>query len=321
MKKILTTICLLILLAAGGNAQEILITDFPMGKSSSVGDDFFQPYFENLSNFADSLNKYPELKAVILGSADGNRFKRDHDSKNPGLALGRAHALRNFMVEKFGINPDQLLIESIHVKALGIQFRSASIRLDWSNYNFEQQLGKLSAEPKVEQVIQPPQEIIHNTYNSVIENLGLQISAGVSTSPFGGIPIIAGSVNWKRQFYAEAVFGHTFWDGNYKFKNFDLDTKRRMAGFNLLYYPDVDYPLGIVGGWMRVEDISQKYYEYVQLSEGIQLGLRWDVLDYLAITGTYNPAKHRKFGYDESESKNDQFMLSVTLFQRIGGGQ
>lgn len=321
MYKIITIFCLLLLLGASGNAQEILLTDFPMGTSSSVGDDFFQPYYESLSKFADSLNKYPMLNAVILGSADGNRFKQDHDSKNPGLALGRAHTLRNFMVDKFSVNPDQLLIESIHVKALGIKYRSASIKLDWSNYNFEQRLGKLASEPKVEQVVQPPPEVIHNYYNSVIENLGLQISAGFSSSPFGGIPIIAGSVNWKRQFYAEAVFGHTFWDGNYKFETFDLDTKRRLAGFHLLYYPDANFPVGIVGGWMRVEEISQKYYEYVQLSEGIQLGLRFDVLDYLAITGTYNPAKHRKFGFDESESKNDQFMLAVTLYQRIGGGK
>jgi len=79
--------------------------------------------------------------------------------------------------------------------------------------------------------------------------------------------------------------------------------------------------LGFVGGWMRVEQISQYYYEYVRLSEGPLFGLRFDPTDFISIVGTYNPAKRRTANIDRSDTNQDQFLVYATLYKLVGGGK
>lgn len=72
---------------------------------------------------------------------------------------------------------------------------------------------------------------------------------------------------------------------------------------------------------MRTEEIAQRFYEYVRLSEGMVLGLRAEPLDFIQITGTYNPSKHRVGGITNSEFKDNQFMITVMAFKAFGGGK
>ena len=64
---------------------------------------------------------------------------------------------------------------------------------------------------------------------------------------------------------------------------------------------------------------AQEYYDYVRLSEGPVFGIKVPIKDYIAITGLYNPSKHRVAGNDLSISKNGQFMLNLTFYKIFGG--
>ena len=92
------------------------------------------------------------------------------------------------------------------------------------------------------------------------------------------------------------------------------------AGY-LIVYPDEDLPVGALGGWIRIEEIATDYYEYVKLSEGLLLGLRVTPIEYLSITGAYNPSRQRIAGDNRSESKNDRFLVSVTAHIAFGGAR
>ncbi|MGH8015405.1 MAG: hypothetical protein ACREBV_04385, partial [Candidatus Zixiibacteriota bacterium] len=126
---------------------------------------------------------------------------------------------------------------------------------------------------------------------------------------------------WKKSIYIEGIFGHTFWNEDYNYRGSNLDIKRRIIGGRVIVYPDPDLPIGIVGGWVRSEEIAQPYYQYVRLSEGIDVGLRAELFDCLQITGTYNPSKRRIVGTTISEFNDDQFMISAMVFKAFGGGQ
>ncbi len=84
-------------------------------------------------------------------------------------------------------------------------------------------------------------------------------------------------------------------------------------------FPYEDIPVGAVGGWVRVEEISQDYYEYVKLSEGLVLGLRGMPLEWLSITAAWNPSKQRVVDDLKSDSKNGQFMIFAQAHILFGG--
>ena len=93
------------------------------------------------------------------------------------------------------------------------------------------------------------------------------------------------------------------------------------AGGQVVVFPLKNIPVGAVGGWMRFEEISEYYYKYVRLSEGPMVGVRAVPFDHLAITGAYNPARHRITEDLKSMAKNGQFMLTLTAFVEIGGAR
>ena len=92
-KRILLVIGCLVLLTGVAAPQEVVIKDFPLGVAGSIGQDIFKPHHDDLKAIADTLNKYPLLRALITGGADGFRYRQANVAKNPALALGRAHAL------------------------------------------------------------------------------------------------------------------------------------------------------------------------------------------------------------------------------------
>ena len=102
--------CMLIL-ATVAQSQEVVVTGFPLGQGSNVEADFFEPYRSQLQNIADTLSKYPLAQAIVTGGADGQKYRRNDDAQNPSLALGRAHALRNLLVEKFDVDAGSLLVK------------------------------------------------------------------------------------------------------------------------------------------------------------------------------------------------------------------
>jgi hypothetical protein len=316
LKTTVFVIGLVALIGSVAQAQEVLITDFPLGIGGTVGSEFFQPYHAQLKAIADTLHAYSLARAVIVGSADGVPYDEHHDAKNPGLSLGRAHALRNVLVNEFHVDSTQLLIQSNDTEERGGQYRYVSVRID-------RELMALQTQPAP--VVQPPAEQpvteIREITQYVAENIGLRLSAGVSTSPFGGIPIVAGAVTWKRVVFIEGIVGHTAWSTSYTFQNEDLDTWRRMIGGRLTVYPWDNTPVGIVGGWVRIERISQKYYEYVKLSEGLMLGLEATPWRRVSVMGVYNPSRHRTAGDQVSDAKNAQFLLSATLHLDLGGAR
>jgi hypothetical protein len=285
----------------------------PVG--GSVDQDLFKPYYSELRAISDTLHKYPLVRAIITGSADGERYRKNNDAKNPGLALGRAHVLRNFLINEFGVDSTQLVIQSKDVKAKGASNRYVSVRIAGEISDIETRLDAVENRPPVEKHFTEVREVTNN----LKENLGLRFGIGVSSSPFGGIPMVTGAVTWKRIVYVEGIAGHTFWNNTFRYEQTDLDTKRRLVGGQMVVYPSERLPIGIVGGWVRVEEISQLYYEYVKLSDGLVLGLRASPFDFISVTGAYNPSKHRIAGDEKSKSRNGQFLIFITADISIGG--
>lgn len=307
----------LALFSGVASSQEVVITDFPVGVGGSVDEDLFQPYYPALQEIADTLLKYPRAQAIVTGGADGEQYRADNDAKNPGLALGRAHTLRNLLINKFGVDPTRIIIQSEDSPLEGGEHRFAGIRVDREMTDLETRLAAVENRPPVEKHFTEVKEFISDT----VDVLGLQFGLGFSSSPFGGIPVATSAVAWKKTVYVEAIVGHTFWNGTYRFLNADLSTKRRMIGGQVIVYPWKEHRVGILGGWVRIEEIAQDYYEYVKLSDGPVLGLRVMPFNFLSVTGVYNPCKQREAGSNRSKSVNDQFLLSAAAHIAFGGAK
>jgi len=309
----------LVLSAGPALTQEVVITDFPLGVGGSVDPDLFKPYYGQLEAISDTLRMYPLARAIVMGGADGEQYRENQDAHNPGLALGRAHILRNLLINEFKVDSTQIIIQSVDAKVKGPQYRYAGVRIAREMSDLEarldERLHSLENRPPDVQHFTEIKEITKN----LAEHMGLQLSIGATSSPFGGVPIVSGAVTWKRIIYVEGIWGHTFWNGSFQYQGFNLDTKSRLAGGGVVVCPFRRLPVGIVGGWMRIEEISQEYYEYVKLSEGPVLGLRASPFTFLSITGTYNPARHRIAGDYKSRAKNGQFLVSITAHKTFGG--
>jgi hypothetical protein len=316
LRKSIAAVISLIALSQGAiRSQEVVISDFPIGVGGDVSASFFEPYYSQLQAVADTLQKYPMALAIVTGGADGTRYLRDNDAKNPGLALGRAHALRNVLLDKFDVDPGQLVIQSRESGSEGGPFRYASVRISMGLNEIGARLDSLALRPPVEKQVTEIREVSTST----VESMGLRFGVGLSSTPFGGLPIVTGAVTWKRIIFVEGLVGHTFWNGSFVFDNSDLDTWRRMAGGQVIVYPLSKIPVGAVGGWLRIEEISQRYYRYVKMSEGPVIGLRVTPLKFLSITGVYNPAKHNLTGDIISKSRNGQILISATVHLTFGG--
>ncbi len=297
--------------------QEVIVTGFPLGIGSDVDPSLFKAYFPQLKALADTLRSQPLTRAIVTGGADGARYRQNHDSQNPGLAIGRAHALRNLLVEEFNIESSRIVVQSSNVKHKGGPYRYASVRIVREYADFDARLDTLEARPPVENQITEVKEI----YRILPENMGLQLGLGLSSSPFGGIPILSGAITWKRMIFIEGIVGHTFWDNSFSFDGSDLDTRRRMAGGLASFYPLSNIPVGVTGGWLRIEEISQRYNEYVKMSEGPVIGLRVTPFDFLSITAVQNTAKHNLAGDIKSRLKNGQFLIFANIHIVFGGGK
>ena len=153
----------------------------------------------------------------------------------------------------------------------------------------------------------------------IIKQMGLQFGVGVTSSPFGGIPFGAAALSWRRIIFVEASLGYTFWNDDYRLGATTLDTRRRISGARLIVYPFESLPIGVVGGWSRVEDLSQDYYQYVRLSEGLELGLRATPISFASLTAVYNPSMRRQIGLSRASAENDQFQVSFMLHTMFGG--
>jgi hypothetical protein len=105
MKRV-TLLILTLAIAFSGVAlpQEVVIVDFPLGVAGSIDPAIFKPLFPQFQAISDTLAKYPLMRAIVMGGADGEEYYDAHDAKNPSLALGRAHALRNLMIREFKVD-------------------------------------------------------------------------------------------------------------------------------------------------------------------------------------------------------------------------
>jgi len=311
----------LILLTPVALPQEVTITDFPVGVGSRVDHSLFKPYDKQLRAIADTMKKDFHAIAVITGSADGVTYRSSNDAKNPGLALGRAHALRNYMIAEFGVDSIHMAIQSADAKQVGGQYRSVSIRLlrNWfSSAATSEPALKAVPEPEPAQIAVVPSHI-EPVAPILIRQMGLQFGVGVTSSPFGGIPFGAAAITWRRIIFVEASLGYTFWNNDYRFQKTMLDTRRRISGARLIVFPLEPLPLGVIGGWSRTEEISQTYYQYVRLSEGLEFGVRATLFPFASVSAVYNPSMHRIVGERNARAKNGQFQISVMLHKTFGG--
>jgi len=330
---ILIIVCL-IMLSGLVTAQEVVVTGFPKGVGRDVDKDFFKPYYNDLKAIADTLHKYPLAEVVITGGADGEKYLAGDNTKNPALALGRAHTLRSYLTAEFNIHPIQIVISSEEVTYKGPQGRYASVRiskdskllslLDDRLASIEQKnssedvFNRLKALEQRAPIEKHFTEIKENP-NRITDNFGLQFSVGATSSPFGGLPTISGAVTWKRNLFIEISGGHTFWNSDFTFNSGILDTKKRYLSGQFIIYPKENLMVGIVGGWVRVEEISRQFYEYVKMSEGPIVGLRVKPFKHISVTAAYNPSKHRIIPNEISINKNSQFLLSLSVFNIFGG--
>ena len=265
----------------------------------------------------DTLAIHPNALAVVTGSADGNRYSSQNDAKNPSLALGRAHALRDVLVYKFGADSSQVVIQTKEVNVKGGQFRFARVRLVMEQVKMAERIQAVESKPPIEKHFTEIREVA----TPPIESMGLKFAAGLSTSPFGFMPIVSGAVTWKQKFFIEAEFGHSLWNRSYTLETVPLDTKRRMAAGYFIAFPfdSGPVPIGFLGGWVRTEEVSQSFHKYVRLAEGPLVGVRVVPVEHLAITGAYHPVKERVADQDRADVNNGQFSLSVTAQIVFGG--
>jgi len=317
-KLVLTIVVCLAGIVSNTYSQEVIITGFPAGVGGSVGPEFFRPFYPGLEAIADTLHQNPAARAVITGGADGIEYYDGHDAKNPGLALGRAHILRNLLVIELGVDSTQIVIITQETPEVGDAYRFASVRVALGSVtDYDARLDALENRPPVEKHFTEVKEAPAD----FIENLGLQASAGISSSPFGAIPTVAGAVTWKRILFVEGFFGHTVWNDEYQFAGVELDTKHRLAGGMAVLYPLKKLPVGLLAGWERIEQISRLYYDYVRMSEGPLFGLRGAPVEFLSVTAAYNPSRHRVAGSELSQYKDGQFLISIMVQKTFGGGK
>lgn len=313
-------VCLIFLLAVSAFGQEIHMPAFPSGVGRSVGEEFFRPYFPQLEAIADTLKANPKAAAVITGTADGVRYPRYNDAMNPGLALGRAQALADLMMLRFGVDSAQLQIQARTVEAKGPEFRTVSIRVQKDTTPPPTVIERPVQVPTpVPEPAPQPVYIVDSVTIVSPDNFRLHFGAGMSTSPFGAIPIVSGAVSWRNKVYLEGIFGHAFWNGSYRQADTELDTKDRMIAGMAVVYPFDDIPLGGVAGWVRIEEIANDYHEYTRLSEGLMVGFRVQPIDYVSFTGLYNPSSHRDAKVDLSSAKNGQILLMLMAHLPLGG--
>ena len=306
------------------SSQELTLPGFPLGIGLDVGQSFFSQYDIQLRAVADSLGKYPKSLAIITGGADGYRYPRYNDALNPSLALGRAQALRNILVGQYNVDSTQILVQSSDAKHKCEEYRYVSLRIIHGTAEIESRLHVLEQKEPLDGKFAEIDQKIAELQNKpeprlLIEDLALHFSGGLSTSPFGPIPIVGAAVSWKNFAYIEGVLGHTFWSSDFDFGDVELDTRKRMAGGQVIVYPFKDKRIGLLGGWFRFEEISQSFYKYVKLSEGPVFGLRGLATDNISITAAYNPSKQLEAGFPLSNTDNDLFLLSLTYFLTIGG--
>lgn len=324
IKKLLILIALFGLVSVPVSSQELVLPGFPVGIGIDVDPSFFSQYDIQLKAVADSLGKYSKSLAIVTGGADGNRYPRYNDALNPSLALGRAQALRNILVYKYNVDSTQILVQSADAKDKGEQYRFASIRIIHGVAEMDGRLHSLEHKEPLESRFAEIDEKIAELQQKpeprlLIEDLALHLGAGLSTSAFGPIPIVSGAVSWKRYVYIEGVLGHTFWNSTFEFNGNDLDTRKRLAGGQVIVFPFKETTVGFLGGWVRVEEISQTFYKYVELSEGPVFGIRVLPTENFTVTAAYNPSKQLEAGVPLSEADNDLFKLSVTYFLTVGG--
>lgn len=321
MRITVLVVALCAVLATAAGAQEVVIGGFPLGVGSSVEPEFWEPHYNALADVADALKGNKDARAVIVGRADGTRYRDGNDAKNPGLSLGRAHALRNVLVSHFGVDSSQLLIQTSDVAVSGGDYRSVSVRVEMPP---PPMVAEVPPPVVVQESVPPPAPAPVNNYNETNvydDAMTLRLGIGASSSPFGGLPVVTGAVIWRQKLALNVVLGHTFWNDSYSFQGQNLETWQRMVGGGVTWYPWQNKPVGLVGGWVRVEEIAQSYYEYVRLSEGPVLGLTVTPIKHLALSGLYNPSRQRVEGTDLSSGKNGQFLLGVSFFTDFGGGQ
>lgn len=324
----------LVLMASSLAAQEVMIPNFPLGVSNSVDHSFFEPYMAELQKLVDTLNKYPDAVAIVTGSADGNMYPTNHDAMNPGLSLGRAHMLRNLLIYEMGVDSSRMTIETKDIAMKGGEYRFASLRVikeppkpePAPSFALLDDLNALQgrvAELEAELAKEPPVIVQYDTIQAEPGDWTVFLGGGLSSSPFGLIPMINGAISYKHKVYVEVVFGHTFWDDDFNWITTDtaieLTTKRRMSGAYVAYYPKDSLPVGVVGGWLRFEEMSQFYYEYVRLSEGIALGVQARPWDFLSVTAFWNPSKQRTSPLSESAWKGDNFIINAAFQIELGG--
>ncbi len=241
MKKyLLVVVGCLILFTGAVSSQEVVIPDFPIGVAGSVSQDIFKPYYADLKAIADSLGKYPLAVAVVTGGADGERYRANNDAQNPALALGRAHALRDLLMREFSIDSSRIYIRTEDVRAKGPQYRYASVQVvrvladvDERVNTLKQHVDTLLLRPAVEKHFTEIREVP----TPPKENLGVQFGVGLSSSPFGAIPVASSAFTYKRIVFVEGIVGHTFWNNTFEFEGVDLDTKRRMLGGYAIVFP------------------------------------------------------------------------------------
>ena len=323
MKTMVLLAGILALTVTAAGAQEVVITGFPLGVGATIEQKFFEPYFPQLQSVADQIALDPLAHAIVVGQADGARYVTDNDAKNPGLSLGRAHALRNVLVRHFGVDSTRVFIQSADVPARGDQYRSVSVRVETLPADTDRQVEEVLPAVVVSEPVttEPAPVTVTENNNYFSDQMALRLSAGVSSSPFGGLPMVSGAVIWKHTVSFEFVLGHTFWSDTYQFQGNSLSTWQRMVSGRITVYPWQDKPIGFIGGWSRIEEIAQSYYEYVRLSEGPVLGVGFNPFKHLSLTGLYNPSRQRLEGFDISSAKNGQFLLSISVFTDLGGGR
>lgn len=319
MKITVLVVAILTALASLAGAQEVVVGGFPLGVGSSVDPGFWDPHAGALNEVADALKKHPEARAVIVGRADGTRYRNGNDAKNPGLSLGRAHALRNVLVNRFGVDSSQLLIQTSDVAIPGGDYRSVSVRVEMPPPDKDVQVSAPLVVQQTELPPGPAPVTQVNETNYYDDQMTIRLGIGASSSPFGGLPTVTGAVIWRHTLALNVLLGHTFWNDTYQFQGQNLETWQRMVGGALTWYPWQNKPVGLVGGWVRVEEIAQGYYEYVRLSEGPVVGATVTPIKHVALSALYNPSRQRVEGTDFSSGKHGQFLLGISLFKDFGG--
>ena len=297
-------------------AQEFIIYGYPPNVGYSIDPSFYEKFHDTFKQVADALRADSTLVAFVWGEADSLKYPNSHDTHNAGIAVSRAHSVRDVLVYNFECDSTRVFVQSMESRKKGGKYRSVTIVLQKVAFGPEN--------PKRDTVIHEIiRERINNIYDStyiLVDNFGFTIGAGVSSARYRTLPEAFIGIDWKRQLQLEFQGGIGVTTSDYAWEGETLTNRNVLYSMALTAYPWKTVGLGLTAGIQGEEDIAQQKSFYTRRCRQFLLGARMDVYKNIDIGVYWTPGYERNEGKENAVWVNNQFRVNLIFAKRFGFG-